>query len=275
MIRVEDGIEVRVRPVKGPLPANLPKCLEETTWFVLAVPGYAQLIDQTSNGVRKFQIRQPRVVPSSTRLRPPLEPSHGATAKHLGEMFSRYLDHVLPKLDDTYHPTSVNILSVLRASAITIDSLALALAIAIESLVRREFAELGRPSPELRGVFDSAIEHVSNWAGEASIKRRITGQISTWKGSNAREALQSLAEHDIISHQQLKAWETVRHRMAHGKVVNRPVKELLLLCDLQHMALLRLLFKVLGYSGPYTDRSTEGWPDVQFGANSESRIALE
>jgi hypothetical protein len=208
-------------------------------------------------------------VPSSTRLRPSLEPSHGATAKHLGEMFSRYVDYVLPGLDDTYHPTSVNILSVLRASAITIESLALALAIAIESVVRREFADLGRPIPDALGVFDSAIEYVSNWPGDASMKGRITQAISTWKGPSAREALKHLADQGVISHQQLRAWNAVRHPMVHGQVTNRPVEELLLPCDLQHMALLRLLFKVLGYDGPYTDRSIDGWPQVQFGNDSQ------
>ena len=56
--------------------------------------------------------------------------------------------------------------------------------------------------------------------------------------------------------------------MVHGQVTNKPGEELLLLCDLQHMAFLRLLFKTLGYTGPYTDRSIIGWLRVEFGSSA-------
>ena len=88
--------------------------------------------------------------------------------------------------------------------------------------------------------------------------------ISGWRGQNPREALNQLVRKGVISEQQLTAWNKLRHRMAHGLDINNPLEVLPDLCDLTYMALLRLLFEAIGYSGPYTDRTTPGWPTDEY-----------
>jgi hypothetical protein len=273
--KADDGIEVRVRPANEPLPRHLPKCIEEVVWFVLAVPAYAQLISWRGVGGTRFSIREARQIPASTRFRPPLEPDHGDSAEHLGDLFLRYLEHVLPRTEETYHPTSVNILSVLRAASITLDSLALALSVAIESVVRRELAECGKPDEDILMELDSAMAYLSRWDSYGPAKSRITQAINTWKGSSARDALKNLCAKGVITAEQLTAWNSIRHPMAHGQPREMNAEQLLHFCDLQHMAFIRLLFQVLGYTGPYTDRSVEGWPRAEFTCvNLSSRVEI-
>ena len=96
------------------------------------------------------------------------------------------------------------------------------------------------------------------------MKRRIVRAISTWRGSNPREVLKQLVKKGVITEQQVEAWNAIRHRIAHGRELLDVLDELPALCDTVYMAFVRMMFEVIGYSGPYTDRASRGWPQVLY-----------
>ena len=264
LTKVDNGIEVNASQAEGSFPEHFDMRLEESLWFALAVPAKWSLLEEVKRGEHRFTIRALGDGSIRPRLRPPLEPGHGQPAIHLGEMLTRYLEHILPYTEPRYHPLSVAIYRNLRASALSLDSEALWISVSIETVIQQCFKQLGNPEQIFLNNLNEAIKHVEKWMGDPAIKQRIVNNIRQWRGQNTREALNQLVRMGVISDQQLAAWNRIRNRMAHGQQIRDLLEELSGLCDLTYMALLRLLFEVIGYSGPYTDRSVEGWPTVEY-----------
>lgn len=265
LTKVEGGLEVDGSYLVGLLPEHFEQRLEEALWFTLAFPAKWTLLDIRKGGEHSFIIRRLRDKPGTPLLRPPLEPGIGAQADYLGRMFVLYLDYILPDAQPPYyHPTSVTVYQALRGSALSLNAEAWQLSVAIESLAQRGFPELGRPGIDELTAFDEAIKYVEGWTGDEKVKRRIVRAISTWRGPNSREILKQLAKQGVITEQQIEAWNALRHRIAHGRELLDVLDELPGLCDTVYMAFLRMMFEVIGYSGPYTDRASPGWPQVLY-----------
>jgi hypothetical protein len=262
--KVDNGLEVEASPAGGTFPEYFDMRLEESLWFALAVPAKWSLLEEVKGGEHRFTIRALRDSPLRPRLRPPLEPEHGQPAIHLGEMFTRYLEHILPYAEKRYHPISVALYRNLRASALSLDAEALWLPVSIETVVGQCFPQLGCPEDAFIKNLEDAIKHVEEWTGEPTLRGRIVNNLNQWRGQNTRGALNQLVEKGVILENQLAAWNRIRHRMAHGQQISDLLEELSGLCNLTYMALLRLLFETIGYSGPYTDRFTPGWPTVEY-----------
>jgi hypothetical protein len=260
--KVTGGIEVDVRPIESSLPEYFDMRLEEALWFTLALPVQWKLIEAQNNGIRRFCIRSSRRSFPSPRLNPPLELRFSDNAEHVGNILIRYLEYVSPYTKPLYHPISAIIRRTLLSSAISIEAEAIALSIAVESVVTREFPSLGSPKQDVINALDSAIAHVNTWTVDDAIRDRVIKAISGWKGVNAREVLKQLVENGVIAEQHRSGWNAIRHRMVHGQKRNMSLDELLLQCDLTYVGLIRIMFKVLGYQGPYTDRSLRDWPTV-------------
>jgi hypothetical protein len=193
MTKVEGGLEVDGSYIGSPLPEQFEQRLEEALWFTLAFPAKWTLLDIRKGGEHSFIIRRLRDKPGKPLLRPPLEPGIGAQADHLGRMFVLYLDYILPDAQPPYyHPTSVTVYQALRASALSLNAEAWQLSVAVESLARRGFPELGRPDADDLTIFDDAVKYVEGWTGDEGVKRRIVQAISTWRGQNPREVLKQL-----------------------------------------------------------------------------------
>lgn len=265
LTKVEGGLEVDGSYLGGPLPEDFEQRLEEALWFTLAFPAKWTLLDIRKGGEHSFIIRRLRDKPGKPLLRPSLEPEHGAQADHLGRMFVLYLDYILPDAQPPYyHPTSVTVYQALRGSALSLNAEAWQLSVAIESLAQQGFPELGRPGLDELTAFDEAVKYVEGWTGDEKVKRRIVRAISTWRGPNSRDILKQLAKKGVITERQIEAWNTLRHRIAHGRELLDVLDELPGLCDTVYMAFLRMMFEVIGYSGPSTDRSSRGWPQVHY-----------
>lgn len=260
--KVIDGIEVDVTPIESSLPEYFDMRLEEAFWFTLSLPVQWKLIEAQNNGTRRFGIRSSRRNFPSPRLNPPLELRLSDNAEHIGNILIRYLEYVSPYTKPLYHPISAIIRRTLLSSAISIEAEAIALGIAIESVVTREFSSFGTPKLDIITSLDSAIAHINTWTGDDGIRDRVIKAISGWKGVNAREVLKQLVENGVIAEQHRAAWNAIRHRMVHGQKGNMSLDELLHQCDLTYMGLIRIMFKVLNYEGPYTDRSLGDWPTV-------------
>lgn len=226
LTRVDNGLEVEASPVEESFPEHFDMRLEEALWFVLASPAKWSLLEEVSGGVHRLTIRALRDSSIRPRLRPPLEPGHGEQATHLGEMFTRYLELILPFTENRYHPISVAIYRNLRASALSVDSEALWFPVSIETVIEQCFQHLGCPEQSVLKNLEEAIKYVEKWTGEPAIINRIVKAIKQWRGQNTREALNQLVQMGVISELQLSAWNRVRHRMAHGQQISNLLEEL-------------------------------------------------
>jgi hypothetical protein len=76
--------------------------------------------------------------------------------------------------------------------------------------------------------------------------------------------MNKLVDLGVLADKHRDAWNKIRHKTAHGMDFDTDFRQVIYWCNLTHAALIRLVFSRIGYSGPYTDRATEGWPTVQF-----------
>lgn len=264
VVRTGAGLDVTVTAKGTRIPSGFDTRIVETFWFVLGRPLESSLVWHRIEGNEAFYVAEQRSQYRSPRLRPPVEFWQPGLFKAATELFVKYLDYITPYKDPRYHPTSVNLLRVLRGSASSIQTEALELAVAIEDLAAREFEELGKPTKEEVAELERTIRHLESAGISEGMNNRIKGALGRMKGPNARTALRTLAEGKVVTQQQLQAWEQVRPRSAHAHELNVPPGDLIQLCDKMYMMFLRMLFRAIGYSGPYTDRSMPGWPTLTF-----------
>lgn len=261
--KTEGGLHVSAHNPNGRFDERFGTRLEEVIWFVLAVRAHWSILQRHDPEGWRVTVRSKIERPASSRIQPPLRPEAADAAKWMGSMLVAYLNYVTPYTEPRYHPTSVMLQQTLLASATFIEMEALALGIAMEGLVRREYDNLGRPSDDSCKEIEAVIAFLQEWEGPPSLKRRIISSISGWKGTNPVNALRNLVEVGVVSEAQFSAWKKLRNTTAHGMEVK--FSEVLVReCDLVYTAILRIIFSIIGYTGAYTDYATEGWPTVQF-----------
>jgi len=265
--QVDDGLEVQAYSPTA-LPEAFAQRIIEALWLVLARPVEWQLMERFRSSKTEFTVRcrpTPHPVP---RIQPPLRFNAAEAGGHLGRMLLGYLQYIVPYDPKFIHPTSVNIRQILRASATVLETEALALGVAFESIVRRSFFnELGKPDDEFREWIVNACEHLETWSGPEYLKVRIQKSIRGFIGPTPKEAVNKLVQRGFLKPEHQTAWNRVRNPTAHGFTINEPFPELARLCDLTYQGILHLIFAIINYEGPYMDRSVEGWPHVEYPSN--------
>jgi hypothetical protein len=263
--RESDGLMLS-QSADQPFPSEYATRLEEALWLVLARPSNWQILTWETPKESVVTLRTLKRTRRDIRPRigPPLDFETDQAANNLGRLFSSYLDYIVGYSQPRFHPISVVLLQLLRASAQTLEAEALALGTGLESLVRREFAVLGKPEQGVRSAFDSAAAFFKDWTGPSEVKKRVISGINGYKGTNAFDAMKQLAANGVLTQEQINAWRAIRNQTAHGKEIDKTIPEIVRHCDLVYMGFLRALFQAIHYSGWYTDRTQLGWPHVEF-----------
>jgi hypothetical protein len=261
--KAEDGVEVEATRSDGRFPEHFDTRLTEALWFVFARPIEWQICIRTDVDNEILTLRRRPQPPVEPRLYPPREFDDPDAAADAGDMLLKYLQYIGDFNEPRFHPTSVNVRQTLLASATNIETEALALGVAFESFVRREFKQLGVPeNAVIRGI-DAALDFWESWTGDSSLKERIKGAVSGIKGSNPRESINKLVNQGVLAEEHRDAWNKLRHTTAHGMDFTADFRKIVHWCNLAHMGFLRLIFSRIEYTGVYTDRTVEGWPTVE------------
>jgi hypothetical protein len=269
IVQRDNGLEVEARRDGGVFPQFFDSRLLEALWFVLARPIDWEIRKRSNTEMSALTIRRRPLPVPSPRLGAPLEFKNVIEAAGpCGDLLLKYLDYISDFKEARFHPTSVNIRQTLLASATNIETEALALGIAVESVIRREFKDLDKPEDTVLTAVDAALVYWENWVGAPDIGERVRTAIHRLKDPNPRESMNKLVASGILSDQHRDAWNKVRHTTAHGMSFNAPFRQIVGWCNHTYAALIRLIFSRIGYRGPYTDRA-EGWPSVQFPGGSE------
>ena len=69
----------------------------------------------------------------------------------------------------------------------------------------------------------------------------------------------------VTTKRHVKAWETLRHKLAHGGGMgSMPLQEFLDLTNTVLVLFYHLIFYVIGYKGRYIDYSISGWVEQNY-----------
>ena len=207
------------------------------------------------------RIRSTRGAAKRGRLEPPLSFNVGGPPEVWG-LFGRFFRYICRYEDEhRFHPISAWINSVRTASAGTVNAQALALCVAVEGILKAEFPELGSPAQEFQEAVRQLVRYVDEWPGPEDVKKRAQSVLGSLVEPRAIDRLRALASDGSISENLIEAWRTLRNRSVHADPVqSEELEELLNLCDRVTVLMYQIIFRAIGYTGPYTDYTTMGWP---------------
>ncbi len=267
----KDRLQVHVASDDVDPPPHLEQRVLESLFFVLGRPLYPTITLRRVGHFTSCTLHSRRRMPE-TAAYPPLgirHFSHPKTGKSTAEpyrkLFARYLAHVLP-YEWKHHPLWGQLNAVHEAGSGTfIDSQALTLAVAIESILGSEFPELGKPSRMEVKHIDEALVYWDTWAGNPDLKKRIKGSISQFKQSRAGDKLRVLSERGAITAEATRSWQKLRNANTHAyrRHALEP-EEFRHLLSVSRILFYQLIFCAIGYRGPYQDYNAVGWPLRQY-----------
>lgn len=167
------------------------------------------------------------------------------------------------------HPISAWLRMVRESHSGSVFASGLAIGIAVEGILKSQFASHHTNSPEddanMTDAMAWAFEWMSVWCGDARVKDRICKFIHSMNRdkSRAKDKLHALRESGVLQQSDIKAWDKLRNTAAHANPLDdERLQEWTDLCGAGLTLLYRLIFAAIGYKGAYTDYSTRGWPTL-------------
>ena len=176
------------------------------------------------------------------------------------ELFRRFLERIHLHRGEGLPDLSVAMKSALEGSRSPLDAHALDIAVAVEAVLGAEFADLGEASASFRSDLVQVGEAIEALAISDETKLRLRGRISSMSAASAKSRLLALANRGDIAMAEVRAWETIRHRGAHGAFISGVDQDYVNAFWGLVMLLYRLIFAAVGYQGPYRDYGQLGWP---------------
>jgi hypothetical protein len=265
LLRHDDAIELEVAS-DSTIPSAYHTRLQEALWLTLArrvEPSVVVLQNGRDVRARLTPLLTPVGQP---RLQPPLDLRDPQYADAAAKLVTAYLaatqSHDSNEL--YYHPLGVAVSRVLKASQVDVEMEALVLSTVLEGLAGDYFTQFGAPDDELVTAVDIAVQSIPTDSRLDKHRDRMLNALNKIKRKTGRSALGRLAVLGVITADQHKAWNHIRHRLAHGERRKDPARAFGEMCNTIHTALYRLVFEVVRYSGPYRDFGTLGWPSQEY-----------
>lgn len=240
--------------------------ITETLQFVLARPLTWSVFTLQSPKMLIARLRSaPRDVVHYS-LFPPIG-NEMDTASSFVELFDKYLVYVTatPLPVDRLHPVSARMRAVCHASASPLDASVLALSVAIEGLLPIVLADSDRDiGIEERKWIRRAQACIRTLPGSQALRDRAIGALSLLYRPNAKGRLDHLVAMNAINASQRDAWQALRHKHAHGELVDSESIDTVLEYFYRSLVMFyRLVFLAIGYQGKYVDYGSPGWPTSQ------------
>jgi len=155
----------------------------------------------------------------------------------------------------------------MQAQQGTINAKALALAVAVEGICNSLFRPSSDDEAKVKSWVASLQKHCADWVQfkepetHAALFNRVHGLLGSMTRTRPIDILMQLVAEDVIPERLAKAWKKLRDPSAHAnEEVAGSTQELVDLCGAATVLLYLLVFKKIGYKGPYTDYSEYGYP---------------
>ncbi|MES2124317.1 MAG: hypothetical protein V4503_06465 [Gemmatimonadota bacterium] len=267
LTQLDGGVEITAEG-SAPLPVGYDSRIEEALWFTFGELAAAVALERRIGSEVETVLCQPSFSGTVSPLGWPLLHPLPRNKAALAQIFLRYLKYAQGGPEGSYHQTSGNLRTVHSSMSSTVEEGALVLAVAIEAFVRREYPGRGAPSPDALNALDAIAELVAGWEGEASVRDRVLGCIGAIRKPNPRSALRELSKSGPLLPEHFVAWEATRHGAAHGQSTEDKL-ELIRRTVQLYQALVFLILGRIGYNGPIADRTSDGWPVIEFPPSQE------
>lgn len=268
LFRQEDGalrIETTAKNKKL-LIGSFEKHIAEGLQFVLGIPTSWSILTIQFGKSGKIVLRSSRK--ASKGNKPPVNPNIGYH-EYFCKLFSDYLSYISKFPSERSHPVSVQIRSIAQASSVNIETLALVLSVAVESILKHAAVQAKVTKIEMDSI-KNLKEYFENWDGPEQLKTRVRGLLSMLSTPSAKTLLNELVKSKVTTPKHKKAWGKLRDKLAHGGMMgSSSLQEFIDLTNVVLVLFYHLVFHITGYQGKYTDYSIDGWPEVEFPLNKD------
>jgi len=251
-------------------PLNLQTRMIESLQFVLARSLYCRFRQEVSGQTTTIRLTSAQPESSRTMMPPPLHFNTVQVHQNpspVWQMFDAYLRYVLAHPEQDWHPCSIHVHKAREASANSLDARALGLSIAVEGVVKLAGADLGKPSSVFKAAVRKLKDHcaqwlgIEGWDGNDSLKSRAGNLLSQLCSVRAVDRLYALAENGSVQQPLVEAWKALRNPTAHAEIPDTAENQRFVDHVMAATVLLyQLVFSAIGYTGPYSDYATRGFP---------------
>jgi hypothetical protein len=213
----------------------------------------------------------------------PIAEQHPPFAGEAWRLFQHYLAFVANWPEPSFHPCTRHLFSVYQGYQGTIEAQSMALATAVEGVVKELYPEPKKKIESTKELMKKLRAHCENWEEfkneevKRSLWERLSGLLGQLAGTRPKDVLYRLVADRAVNEQHVQAWNKLRNRSAHADVWSSgSVQDLVDLCSSAMILLYHLVFRAIGYEGLYTDYSVYGYPTKRYRGRpvTEGEIAI-
>lgn len=258
---IKEHTKVSLELPIGKLTSVTPYRILESLQFILGRQLSLMVIEMTTNGQDEVRLLTPPR--GHGQVPPPLQYNLFQNGDHVWRLFMDYFLFIHTYQEPGWHPISRYIGSTIEASAASLDTLVLALSVAVEGLSSHCFKDLVLIDERFLNEIAEVELAVKKLDVSDTAKSRISGSLSGFKKPRNTDFLHEFIKANNLNADFFDAWKRLRHHSAHGGTSgNREIAETIQLRDSVLTLLYSLVFGAINYKGPRTDYSQHGWPQV-------------
>lgn len=200
-----------------------------------------------------------------TRIGPPIHYQEFDRDGSVWILFERYLRYALLFRKELSHPIFGLFHSIIESGSVSIEAETLASSVGIEALLKWAFDYIGQPDEAFRAELEAVKKGIRCMPITQATKQKVIGSLNNMLSPRAQDKLNIMTKAGLIEPRLVKAWRILRNKAAHGTIIAlSEFEEYVRLCDSNLVLFYQLLFLAIGYSGPYADYSSIGYPQKRF-----------
>jgi len=239
--------------------------LVESLQFVLARSLSWSIVELIHGKTRKVRVKSSQRNVNKSRVQPPVHFQAVDRSNKVWSLFGRYLSHTKTYDEELWHPVFRWIHAVIESGCSSLDTESLILSVAIEGLLREEFDNLYYRNAELQKQIEDVRCGMEKLVLEPSFKNRVFGFFGNMLKPRAKDFLHILKNKNLLDPRLLDEYDKLRNSTAHGELADSSKFQVHLdRCAAVLVLFYHIIFLTIGYSGPYTDYSTRGFPEKEF-----------
>ena len=183
-------------------------------------------------------------------------------------LFDKYLSYVINYNEKSWHPVFGWVHAVIESGCSSVDTESLVLSIAIEGLLKDNFSSLVYDISQLEQHVSKTQCIITHSDLDANFKNRILGTLGAMLRPRPKDLLHILKDRALIDPVLISAYDKMWNSSAHGEVADISKLQIHLdRCSAVLTLFYQLIFLAIGYTGPYADYSTPGFPTREIKAS--------
>ena len=256
-----DYFSVEFYSDKKPIPLSLISQVTETLFFIFAHSLSWAILEITEGQNQKLYLRCPLKEAKASRIQGPIPLNHLGRLNSIWILFDKYLSYLLSLTEESWKRIVYYTHSVIVSGLSTIEAEALTLAVSIEGILKKEFSDIILPSVSFIEEVVMLKDFIVRSDITEELKNRLTGSLNTMSQPSAKDRLRALNERGLLEKDLIRAWDKIRHSLAHGDEPDYTDFQAFL--DYRGAVIVlyyKLIFLVIGYQGEYCDYGIHGYP---------------